>query len=146
MSACASNKESVDTTKDPEFAPEMVAPPVLNISHENRRTHAERGTFSWSIHNDDGSEVMTSSDSEGPTELVKNTNPLKVPPKAIITLEFNDKPKEMLVNIWEDDKQIKQDFADMKLIVPESKGLVIYEVIATWEQGTSHYAFLVKVK
>lgn len=142
---CESNEERLNYRHNSDFAPGEEDPPVLNISYENKTIHAVRGTYSWHTSYDDGSETMRSSDSEGPIELVKNTSPLKVPPKSTITLNFSDEPKEVIVKIWEEDKEIQQALTDMKVTVPELEGSVIYEVISTWEQGTVHYAFLVNV-
>ncbi len=82
-----------------------------------------------------------------PSILVKNSTPLLVSPKSIITLEFSDiQPSSIDVNIWEDNAVIKQELNNNQLVVPDSEGLVIYEVAATWEQGRAFYAFLIDVK
>lgn len=125
---------------------ELNNPPTLKVSYENKSIDAEMGISSWTITNSDGTNTSTESDTEGPIELVKDTNPLKVSPASTIKLDFSNEPKEVMVNIWEEDKQLEQPLTGMELITPKMGGLVIYEVIATWEQGIVHYAFLINVE
>lgn len=66
-------------------------------------------------------------------------------PQYVLTLDFKDKPSDIKVNIWKNNKSIKQEISDNKIEVPETKGAVVYEVVVTWNQGTVRYAFLVNV-
>lgn len=47
--------------------------------------------------------------------------------------------------MWQGNKQVKQAVTDNKVVVPESSGSLIYEVIGEWEQGTVFYVFLVDI-
>ena len=125
---------------------ELSNPPTLKVSYENKSIDAEMGTSSWTITNSDGTNTSTESDTEGPIELVKDTNSLKVSPASTIKLDFSNEPKEVMVNIWEEDNQLEQPLTGMELITPGMEGLVVYEVVATWEQGIVHYAFSVDVE
>lgn len=125
---------------------ELSNPPTLKVSYENKSIDAEMGTSSWTITYSDGTNTSTETDTAGPVELVKDASPLKVSPESTIKLDFSNEPKEVIVNIWEEDKQLEQPLTGMEIITPEMEGLVIYEVIATWEQGIVHYAFLVNVE
>lgn len=124
---------------------ELKSPPTLKVLYQDKSIDAVLGTYSWTINNNDGTATGIESDSAGPTELVKDATVLTVSPKSAITLNFSDKPKDIMVNIWQENKSIEQLVTDSKVITPELKGSVIYEAIATWEQGTAHYAFLVNV-
>ena len=125
---------------------ELSNPPTLRILYSNDSIDAEMGTYSWTITNSDGTETTTESDTDGPIELVKGKDPLKVSPESTIKLDFSNEPKEAKVYIWEDeDKQLEQVVTDMEVIIPDLKDLVIYEVVATWEQGIVHYAFSVNI-
>lgn len=123
----------------------MKNPPTLKVLYQDKSIEAKRGAYSWTIDNNDGTKTTTNGDSAGPNELVKNSTLLIVPPKSTLTLDFSDKPETTIVNIWQDNKPIKQTITDNKLLIPELKGSIVYEVIATWKQGTVSYAFLVNI-
>jgi hypothetical protein len=92
-----------------------------------------------------GTKSTINADTSGPKELVKGSIPLVVPPKSVINLDFSDKPMSITVNIWQGNNIIKQAVTNNKIVVSESKGLIIYEVVGEWSQGTVCYAFLVQV-
>lgn len=120
--------------------------PTLKVVSENEIITAEVGTSSWTINNKDGSKTTMESDTAGPVELVKESDSLKVSSGYTLELDFSVAPKDITVNIWEENKQLEQDSTDMKIVVPNSEGLIIYEVIANWEEGTIHYAFSVNIE
>lgn len=124
---------------------ELKEPPIIKVIYEDKNIEAIRGTFSWTIDNNDGTQTTTNGDSAAPNELVKNSTPLIMPPKSTLTLDFSDKPETMIVNIWQGNKPIKQTITDNKLLMPELKGSVVYGIVATWKQGTASYAFLVNI-
>jgi hypothetical protein len=120
-------------------------PPALKILYQDKSIDAKRGTYSWTIDNNDGTKTTTNADSSAPPELVKDSTQLTVSPKSSLNLSFSDKPTDITINIWQDNKTIKQSIINDKVVTPELKGSVIYEVIGTWKQGTVSYAFLVNV-
>lgn len=125
---------------------ELEGPPILKVIYQDKSIAAIRGTYSWTVDNNDGTKTTTNADSPAPNVLVKNSTPLIVPPKSTLTLDFfSGKPETTIVNIWQDNKPIKQTINDNKLLMPELKGSVVYEVMATWKQGTAHYGFLVNI-
>lgn len=133
--------------KTPSNEGQHTKPPELKVLFQNKSIDAVRGTYSWTIDNNDGTKTTTNADSSSPTELVKNSGPLTVSPKSSLTLKFSDaQPTSVNVNIWEDKTTIKQKFINNQLVVPDYKGSIIYEVVATWEKGTASYAFLVDIK
>ncbi len=77
-------------------------PPELNVLFQNQSIDAICGTYTWPINND-GTGSSIHADSGTPPELVKNSIPLSVSPKSLLTLKFSDiKPSSVYVNIWED--------------------------------------------
>jgi hypothetical protein len=125
---------------------EAESPPSLKVLYQDKSVDATRGSFSWATKNKNGKITSAiNADTVGPTELVKGSIPLKVSPKSILNLNFSDKPLNITVNIWQGSETIKQEIADNKVITPESKGSVVYEVVADWDDGTACYAFLVNV-
>ena len=128
LTACMSDLP-LDDTKDL---------PTLKVVFENEIIKAEVGTSSWTINNKDGTKTTTESDTAGPVELVKESDSLEVSPGYTLELDFSVAPKDITVNIWEENKQLEQDATDMKIVVPDSEGLIIYEVLANWEIGRAH--------
>lgn len=125
---------------------ELKNTPTLKVSYQGKNIEAKRGTSSWAVENSDGTKTITNAGSSSPTELVKGSTPITVVPKATLTLDFSDKPNNTIVNIWRGNDSIEQEITDSKVTAPETAGVVIYEVIATWSQGTVTYAFSVKVE
>lgn len=120
--------------------------PTLKVFYGNDFIEAEIGTSSWTINNSDGTKTSIESDTAGPTELVTGVSTFKASPESTIKLEFSNKPDEVIVNIWEENEQQEQDSTNMEIVLPDLEGVLIYEVIATWEQGTVAYAFSVEVE
>lgn len=120
--------------------------PTLKVRFENERIDAELGPSSWVITNGDGTKTAIETDTGPPPELVQGKKALVVPPESTLQLTFSEKPMKVTVNIWEEDEQLRQDFANMELTVPAADGLIVYEIIATWEQGQVIYAFSVDVQ
>lgn len=121
-------------------------PPSLKIFYRDKSIEAKTGTYSWDVDNNDGTVIGIENDSVAPPELVKNSTPLTVAPQSSLTLSFSDKPEDITVNVWQDNKPIEQSIIDDKIVTSGSKGPVIYEVIGTWEQGKVYYTFLVNVE
>ena len=82
--------------------------PTLRVVSENDSVEAEIGTSSWTTNNKDGTKTTIESDTAGPAELVGDVSTLNVSPESIVKLEFSEKPKEVIVNIWEEGNQLEQ--------------------------------------
>lgn len=134
------NKVSFFTKKT-----ELKTQPSLKVMFQDKSIEAVRGSFSWTTDSWNGTKQTINACTSGPKELVIDSTPLSASPKSTITLNFSSKPDNITVNIWLDSQIIRQVAADNKLITPELKGPVIYEVVASWSQGTVCYAFLVDV-
>lgn len=124
----------------------LSTPPELIITVGNKSITAILGTYSWNIYNKDGSVTSIKADSAAPPELVKyQKETLSVKAKSSIVLNFDSKPKNYTVSIWQDDNPIIQEVTDGVIVAPQQKGLVIYEVSVEWKQGTANYAFSVNI-
>jgi len=121
-------------------------PPELIVTFNNKSISAVRGTYSWYIDNGDGTCTGIESDSGPPPELVEfQEELLNVKPKSSIALDFGAKPDDYKVRIWQSNNPITQQVNNGIIISPQQKGLVVYEVHATWKEGNSYYAFSVNV-
>jgi hypothetical protein len=134
LSGCKNNTKKISNNR-----------PKLKVSFENKTIDPIKGTNSWTIENKDGTRNSVTEDSISPKELVKRLDPLIVPPKAEISLDFDYKPSDINVRIWNENGTTEEVISDNKILVPESKGQVIYEIIAKWKEGTVSYAFLINV-
>lgn len=138
IAGCKSNSTLEQQTQ-------LESPPELLILCENASIVAKTGTYSWTIDHGDGTGTGIEADSSAAPELVKDSIPLTVSPKSSLTLRFKNEPAAFTVNLWQGDQSIKQPIADNMIVVPETKGNAVYEVIGNWDQGTVYYAFLVNV-
>ncbi|WBW96566.1 hypothetical protein [Oceanirhabdus sp. W0125-5] len=122
-------------------------PPKLTVTVDNKSITGVLGTYSWTVDNGDGTETSIQSDSEAPPELAKDQKePLNIKPSSSIILNFKNEPKEYIVTLWKDNIKNKQEVIDGEIIAPEEKGSFVYEVFATWKEGTAYYAFSVNIE
>ncbi|MDP4153435.1 MAG: hypothetical protein Q8865_08390 [Bacillota bacterium] len=122
------------------------SPPELKILYKDKSVEAIKGTYSWASINLNGAKTFTTADCSAPPELVRNSVPMTVSANSPLSLSFSKKPSKTEVRIWHDNDIIKQQLVNGKIIIPEQKGKVIYEVIGTWKNGTVYYTFLVNVE
>ncbi|SHE87819.1 hypothetical protein SAMN02746089_00933 [Caldanaerobius fijiensis DSM 17918] len=139
--ACAQSKPPV--SNNGIFLKE---PPELTVIAGNKSIAAVRGTYNWVIYSGNGTRTNIHADSGPPSKLIKfQKEPLNVKPESSIVLDFRIKPNDYKVNIWEGNKPIIQQVNNGIIIAPRQKGLVVYEVQATWNEGDACYAFSVNV-
>jgi hypothetical protein len=117
----------------------------LNITYQDKSVEAVRGSYTWNIVNEDGSGTYINHDYAAAPELVKDSAPLVVSPIKTLVLNYTDKPENVTVIIWKDNKAIQQAITDDKILISGLKGPIIYEVVSNCEHGTFHYAFLINV-
>ena len=121
--------------------------PSLKLILQANSFEAVKGEQSWTIHknNDDDikSEIIPKGISE--TIVIKESNTVTIPAKATILLSFNNKPSNITVNIYKDNKPIKQEIIEGKIKIPELKGSIMYEIVANWNNATVSYRFSVNV-
>lgn len=120
--------------------------PILKVVSDNSSIKAEMSASSWTIHNNDGTYSSIESLAQTPIEIVKDMDSLEVSPESKLQLDFSDDPKDITVTIWKENKQSDQVSTDMKITLPDLEGLLIYEVIANWKEGTIHYVFSVDIE
>ncbi len=121
-------------------------PPDLTISSNSNKINAVLGTYSWHYNNDDGTFTGIEADSNSPSVLVENKTPLNVELGSDINLHFAKTPQKFEVNIWGDGQKIKEITVEGTSFKVKKVGRTIYEIYATWEQGTAHYAVMVNVE
>ena len=131
---------TVQTTQTSE--PKVLEPPDLTITAGEKTIHPILGTYSWTIDNGDGTGEGIEADSEAPPDLVRGTNPLQLTATSSVKFNFEEPPTHYILNIWDENYTVVRQTKDVD---PSETGIVIYEVLAHWEQGTASYAFAVEV-
>lgn len=134
LMGCSDKNDTIETA--------TLKPPDLTIHVGDETIKPVLGTYSWSIDNGDGTETGVDSDSDIAPELVKDIDPIHVTEDTNIELEFEKQPDNYTVNIWEDN-DIASTSNDVDL---SGHGEVIYEIVAHWQQGTGHYAFVLYIE
>jgi len=134
-----SNDGESDDTSEENF-PE---PPNLSIQVGEEILDPVLGTYSWSVEHEDGTVTATEVDSAAPPELVSIIDPMEVTADTTIDLDFEEQPDRYTVRIWDEDSNVLSESDE---VVLSGEGIVIYEVLAHWEQGTATYAFSLDIE
>lgn len=119
-------------------------PPGLIISVGENTFGTVRGTYSWNYSNGDGTSTGINSDSAAPPYLVKDYQAIDVVSNNEVKLDFQKPPIDYQVRVWSPENNIVASYNEVDLT--KHKGRVIYEVLATWEQGTVTYSFVLNIK
>ncbi len=127
-------------------------PPSLTVQCGSETVEALLSTYSWSIVSSDGKGRSISADGKHPVELLDLYTPLPLGSETTATLSFEVKPLSVTVKCWNENNLDLDDasnlYADcMELdydngtITLPTDGNYIYEVLASWENGSAYYAF-----
>ncbi|WP_423188356.1 hypothetical protein ACO1PF_07010 [Alkalibacterium sp. f15] len=131
-----------DDTKE-SFEENFPEPPGLTLYAGEEILDPVLGTYSWSVENEDGTVTATEVDAAAPPELVSIIDPMEVTADTTIDLGFEEQPDRYTVRIWDEDNAILSESDE---VVLSGEGIVIYEVLAHWEQGTATYAFSLDIE
>jgi hypothetical protein len=118
-------------------------PPTPTITTGDKKIPTTQGTYCWK-----GILSGKCVDMIAPPDLVKN-KPIVVAPGAELQIDFKKEPIKgsLTATIWKNnDDHEKAKLDGNVLIVPEEKGVYVYDVFARWKRGSSSYAFVVKVQ
>lgn len=119
-----------------------IKPPYLSISSGDVTIMAVTGTYVWT-ENSKRIEV----DTDTPPNIVRfQQKYLVAKPSEVLNLIFKKSPVDIQVNIWKNNEIIEQELDNNRLIVPHGPGDLVYEVVADYNQGTVHYAFIITVE
>jgi len=130
--------------EDKKIGRNVQEPPILTIAIGEQTIRTVKGNYSWSYYDEGtGETVATEQDTAPPPDLVDGEATTMVHSDAEVELLFDYPPNEYQVNTWDND-QVIDSFDEVKLT--EYLGDVIYELQASWEQGTVSYAFVVHIE
>lgn len=130
--------------------PFPTSPPALRVSLGGIEVDAWRGTFSWQVHNEDGTGKTVHADSMHPLDAVDSMIPLTVSKEGTITLHFEEAPDEITLKRYASDSDNYDSYETIptnKFTFEAKAGDYLYEITAHWDDpakaygGTVHYAF-----
>lgn len=121
---------------------EFPEPPGLTVIAGGGTIEALLGTYSWSVNNEDGTITAIEADTAPPPDLVRAMTPIAVTSDTVVELEFEVEPDRYSVRTWEEDYTVSSSRDD---VILTRDGRVIYEVRASWAQGTATYAFVLDI-
>jgi len=123
-----------------------VKPPTPSITVEEKKVESVQGSYCW--------EALlrgVCADMISPPELIEfqELKPVVVSPQSRLKIEFKKEPKEntLIVNRWLTNGEIENvPISDNVVLLPNEKGIYVYDVSARWDNGSSSYAFVIEVK
>ena len=118
--------------------------PVLNVTIDGGEHPTIRGGYSWSSFDEkEKASATIESESLSPLELAENQKAPAAKEVAEIDLHFDKEPDAFYVQTWNSEGAEKGPFND--IVLDESGGKTVYQIIAEWEQGTVTYVFSLMV-
>ncbi|WP_233208668.1 hypothetical protein [Planomicrobium sp. MB-3u-38] len=121
-------------------------PPSPTITVDEKELDVARGSYCW-----EGLFNATCADTIPPPELIQHhkIEPVIVSSESELKIEFEKEPNENTVGVtrWLSNNEVEGvSLNNNVLIVPKEKGIYIYDVHASWDKGSSSYAFIIEVK
>ena len=146
LAACSEEKAAkpadpvMESRKDLEEAL-----PILDVTIDGREQPTIRGGYSWSFFDEkENASATIEAESLSPLELAENQKAPRVNGETTIDLHFNKQPDSCYVQIWDSEGVTRGPFDD--IVLGESSGKMVYQIIAEWEQGTATYIFSLKLE
>ncbi|MBR2019100.1 MAG: hypothetical protein IKA05_01720 [Clostridia bacterium] len=149
-----SQSEGAETQTTSTSKPATNEPPFLCVSNGEISVGAWRGTYSWTVENEDGEGRTVHADSEHPLdclETIQSTfEAMKVSQDTTLALDFEFAPTSIMVrryNLKDADSGAYEEIPVNGSSIEVRSGAYLYEVIAKWESnntlysGTVQYAF-----
>ncbi|MDN7245581.1 hypothetical protein [Planococcus shenhongbingii] len=142
---CSQEKEVIKNDKNMNSTVENVKytsqkPPQLKIGVNEEEFPAALGGYDWSYFDqEENSMASVQAETIPVSELVGKRKGPAVNSDTSIELKFEEEPISYQVNTWDSAGNITGSFKDV--VLDGQSGRTIYEVVATWEQGTGHYFF-----
>lgn len=138
------NEESTDAVME-DLKNTSQNPPTLKLEINKKEISSVLGAYNWSYFDkEENSMALVEKEALSPTDLGINQKSFVVDSNSTVELKFEKEPISYKVNIWDSKNNMKGPFNDV--LLNEQKGKTIYEIIATWEQGTAHYIFSLDIK
>lgn len=146
---CSQEKEVIKNDKNTKNSVENVKntnqkPPQLKIIVNEEEYSTALSGYTWSYFDKEDGMTSVEVESVPPSELIGKQKRRIVNSDASIKLEFETEPDSYQVNIWDSANNVKGPFEDV--IVDGKTGEMVYEIVASWDQGTAHYFFSLTIE
>ncbi|MBZ5199847.1 hypothetical protein HU147_01350 [Planomicrobium chinense] len=146
--SCSPEKEAIEienSNPDEDLNAASQKPPSLTVTIHEEEIAAALGAYTWSYFDQEaGGMVAVEAESLPPSKLAGGRKAPAVNLATSIKLKFEEEPISYKVNIWDTADKLKGSFKEVQL--NGESGRTVYEVVATWEQGASHYVFPLNVE
>ncbi len=145
-----SNPEQDDASNGNEKSQEVnltqnEKPPSLTITFGEEIVKTRQGGYSWSyLDSQTGQMVNIETDSIPLTKLVNVEDAVSVILTEPVTLNFEKEPLNFEIRVYDNNENMIATYNDFKDVKEKEKAL--YEILATWEEGTGIYAVALDVQ
>lgn len=114
--------------------------PAITIGHEE--VTVVRGSSCWGSKN-----FSRCVDTPPPQKLVENVRPTAANSGDSVSINFNDSPNDIRVNLWKAPiEETVPITSDHTFSLPVEKGIYVYDINANWKEGSSSFVFTVEVR
>jgi hypothetical protein len=147
LSACGQQEKGVNGALSHKVIFNKPPELIVSSSSTDNEVVAVLGTYSWFYDNEDGTATGIEADSDIPPRLVDyQEKPLKTKLDSEVQLKFARTPQKIKVNIWNESQMVRGVNVEGSTFKVVEKGDIVYEIYATWHQGSAHYAVKLDVE
>lgn len=117
-------------------------PPIPVVKNERGELLEIRtGAYHWKAKN-----VAIFASSPTSHEMVKDTKAYRAVQGEVLHYQFENPPREVMIQFLQGDQVLHQTKGDGKIKVPSIEGEYIVDIIGQWKEGTGSYAFKLLVQ
>ncbi|UCZ51535.1 hypothetical protein LGQ02_11695 [Bacillus shivajii] len=142
---CSDNTQETNNNNEPnENVSQLRKPPNLYMVVGEETINPVLGSHSWTFEHSDGTTESIEADSYSPSIIVEMREPQKVDANTDISFEFETTPKTYQAREWDTEHNVLGSNNELDLSIHEGKK--IFEILASWEQGTASYVFYLDIE
>lgn len=120
-------------------------PPLLTITVGEEIIKAQQSGYNWRYFDEEtGESVGIEVESLRPTEILHVENANSVDLKEPIQLTFEIEPIKYEIRVYNNNGRMITTYNDLKDI--KEKGITIFEIVASWANGTANYVVMLDIQ
>lgn len=105
----------------------------------------EKGGYQWERKKGSQVEIVTT-DHASINQMAEKIEPIRVDAMEVLSIRFEDEPNYEL-HLWnETGREQEISVENNQFTAPVEKGIYVYEVFATWENGERSFAFVLEIQ
>lgn len=128
-----------------EHAAQLRQPPDLTVEIGEDIIYPKLGRHNWSYIDSEGSEIHMDADSEPPPVIYQHKDPEKLISEEKALFHFDSAPFEYFIKEWHPDGDNGIAGTYEQLNLSDHEGIKIFEVLASWAEGTASYTFYLDI-